>query len=224
MTIFFAPEREAPGKAYRWEISSQQRDSGIALCLDDRGAPAVSVYGNHWTAAYEGEIVIYERTAPLPRAYVVYGARHVGDESQAVAELLSPEFPRWRLALTAEPVALPAAAPAPLTPATIVSSEDTRVVIRATALTDGLLVLGDSYYPGWEATVDGERAPIVRSNHIFRGVLLPPGEHEVVFVFRPCSLFLGLGIAFVGGLLAAGLVVVDRRTARRHSQLKAPGC
>lgn len=64
----------------------------------------------------------------------------------------------------------------------------------------GTLVLADSWYPRWTATVDGAEVPILRADVLFRGVDLPPGEHRVRFEFDP-----GLpGLL----LLPAGLLLV----------------
>ena len=52
----------------------------------------------------------------------------------------------------------------------------------------GILILHDIYYPGWEVTVDGERRPILRTNVLFRGVEVPAGRHKIAFEFRPLSL------------------------------------
>ncbi|HJW80519.1 MAG: hypothetical protein ACJ8DU_12135 [Microvirga sp.] len=53
---------------------------------------------------------------------------------------------------------------------------------------DSVVVLHDIYYPGWEARVDGERRPILRTNLLFRGVEVGPGRHTVEFRFRPLSM------------------------------------
>ncbi|MGC8947560.1 MAG: YfhO family protein, partial [Anaerolineae bacterium] len=64
-----------------------------------------------------------------------------------------------------------------------------------------LLVLSDTFYPGWQAEVDGERAPIYRTNAVFRGVLVPPGKHRVEMTFRPSSLRWSLMIWDMGLLI-----------------------
>jgi hypothetical protein len=47
------------------------------------------------------------------------------------------------------------------------------------------LVLNDVYYPGWKGFVDGIETPIFRCNYLFRALPVPPGKHEVQFVFDP---------------------------------------
>jgi hypothetical protein len=47
-----------------------------------------------------------------------------------------------------------------------------------------LLKLAVSWYPGWEARVEGEPVPLVRVDHALMGAIVPPGEHDVEFRFH----------------------------------------
>ena len=55
-----------------------------------------------------------------------------------------------------------------------------------------MLVLADANFPGWVARIDGKEAPILRADYLFRGVLVPAGEHDVAFAYEPRPLALGL--------------------------------
>ncbi len=72
--------------------------------------------------------------------------------------------------------------------AQITAWQATRVEVEVEARRAGVLVLGDAYYPGWVAELDGVRAPILRADVLFRAVEVPPGKHRVVFSYRPLSL------------------------------------
>jgi uncharacterized membrane protein YfhO len=79
--------------------------------------------------------------------------------------------------------------------ATVTRDEDERVVVVTEAASAALLVLADTYYPGWTATVDGKPVPIVRADYGFRGVAVPRGRHEVEFRYAPASLRCGAGVS-----------------------------
>ncbi|MDD5491818.1 MAG: YfhO family protein [bacterium] len=60
-----------------------------------------------------------------------------------------------------------------------------KVVIAVDLPRAGNLVLTDTYYPGWTATIDGKEAAIFPAYYIVRGISVPPGQHTVVFSYRP---------------------------------------
>ena len=110
---------------------------------------------------------------------------------------------------------MPAQSAAPAGEAEIVRYAAEEVVIRIHSDRPGLLVLSDAYYPGWQATVDGEAAPIYPTNVLFRGVPVPAGEHAVIFTYAPSGWPLGWGLAAAGALLMAGLGVLSVQGFRR---------
>ena len=60
--------------------------------------------------------------------------------------------------------------------------------VRAGLPQDGYLALLDSYDPDWKVDVDGQPAPLMRANGLFRAVHLNPGDHTVTFRYRPRAL------------------------------------
>lgn len=70
----------------------------------------------------------------------------------------------------------------------------------------GWLVYSQIDYPGWEAYVNGTRTPLLRADHAFQAMKLPPGDWRADFVYRPRLLPWGLGSMLLTllGMLAAG--------------------
>jgi uncharacterized membrane protein YfhO len=71
-----------------------------------------------------------------------------------------------------------------------------------------LLVVSQIYYPGWRATVSGERVPVVAANYALTGIPVPAGDHEVRFVFDPASFKIGLAITILSILMAVALIAL----------------
>jgi uncharacterized membrane protein YfhO len=67
-----------------------------------------------------------------------------------------------------------------------------------------VLVLSENHYPGWRASVDGNSVETLRVDYNLRGVVLPPGQHIIVFRYIPKSAILG-GLISLVTLLALGI-------------------
>ena len=78
----------------------------------------------------------------------------------------------------------------------------------------GLLVLSEIDYPGWQVWVDGVRRTLTSPAELLRGVELPSGEHQVVFTFRPASLYLGLSLSLAGFIFLLISVIAITRKVR----------
>lgn len=81
--------------------------------------------------------------------------------------------------------------------AEIKNYQEQGVEIETQAESPGFLVLSDTWYPGWRATVDGHLTKIYRANFTFRAVEVPRGNHLVKFTYEPTYWRLGLGILMV---------------------------
>ena len=75
---------------------------------------------------------------------------------------------------------------------------------------DGVLVLRDSFASGWEARLDGRPVPVLRANGHYRGVAVPPGDHEVVWRYAPPRFRIGAVVSAASLLGVLGLWVAGR--------------
>ena len=80
-----------------------------------------------------------------------------------------------------------------------------RMVYNSKSTTEGLVVFSEMYYkPGWKLTIDGQEADYFRANYTLRAMVLPAGEHEIVFSFEPEVVQRGSMLS----LLSAGIFVL----------------
>jgi hypothetical protein len=148
---------------------------------------------------HSGDVKIYQNLAMLPRAFVVHQATAFAEDPQALDLLRDPGFDPSQTVILDHGEEL-AAAPGQ-SRAEIVSYDPERVQVQVELDRPGYLVLTDTHYPGWEVTVDGDPAPVLRANLYFRAVPLPAGEHEVRFIYRPASVQLGCSLGLAGSVL-----------------------
>jgi hypothetical protein len=92
----------------------------------------------------------------------------------------------------------------------VTEDRDTILQVQTINRQPSFLVQGDFYFPGWAAVVNDRPVPILWTNHVQRGVLLPAGQNLVRFGFRPSSLYAGIGISASGLLIVCMLAVVGR--------------
>jgi hypothetical protein len=71
---------------------------------------------------------------------------------------------------------------------TITRWKPDEIALTVASAQDAILVLHETYFPGWEAKVNGVDEPIFLVNQLFRGVEIPKGQTNVVFMYRPLFL------------------------------------
>jgi hypothetical protein len=177
---------------------------GLSL-IDERTAtfqPLVLSDSGRYRLVHSGDVKIYENLAVLPRAFFVPQAIAVPDDETALGVMRDPDFDPGATIVVARDDATGGASriePGSATgidvtgqaEAELLIYEPEHVVATVVAPTDGWLLLSDAWYPGWEATVDGQPVAVERADVLFRAVAVPAGQHRVEWVYRPVSLRLG---------------------------------
>ncbi len=180
---------------------------GLSL-LDERDGAFQSlvVSGNgRYRLVHSGDVKIYENLDTLPRAFLVSKGVWVPDEEAGLQRMTAAEFdPAGEVVLIGKPDGS-SVEKGPL-PGVVrfTAYRPDRVELQVEAAGDGWLVLSDAHYPGWEATVDGEPVTVERADILFRAVPVRAGRQEVVFAFRPGSVWVG---ALVSAVSLAGWLI-----------------
>ncbi len=83
---------------------------------------------------------------------------------------------------------------------TLTSYAPDELVYKSSAPSDQVAVFSEMYYgpdKGWQAYIDGVKAPHFRANYALRAMNVPQGDHEIKFVFEPKSFKIGEIISLV---------------------------
>ena len=151
--------------------------------------------------------VVIELPHALPRAYLTSGVQHF-KRALVPAYLRSPNFqPGREVVLEGEGERV---APGELVPAAVHRSGDS-VEVTATATTRSVLVLNEALFAGVHAFEGDQELPVLRANHLVRGVWLGAGSHTVRFTFETPGLKLGMLLSFLAHVAGVILFVVSRR-------------
>jgi hypothetical protein len=158
--------------------------------------------------------IVHENKNPLPRAFVVHQAVQVETAADALAAFQNRDIdPRQTVIIEADSgIPLPATVEDSSRSLATVTNENPQFLEIETSLTgDGYLVLLDTYYPGWVATVDDQQTPIYRANYIGRAIFVPAGEHVVRFKYEPWSFKLGLWLSLLLLLVIIATIIIRIR-------------
>jgi len=162
-----------------------------------------------------GDLDIYENHGALPRAFLVHGVRVMPEKDQRLAYLSSADFDPSRTALLEKDPWLPFPQKLPALKGEGVERLSANVFSGGLSLVaanagPAVLVLSESYYPGFRAWLDGKETRVFPVDHAFSGVLLPSaGAHKLEMKYQPASFSLALWLEIAS--LAAWLIFLSRR-------------
>ncbi|NUM55059.1 MAG: YfhO family protein [Candidatus Hydrogenedentes bacterium] len=168
------------------------------------------------------DVIVAKNTRALPRARLVGGVERHDSVESMLARINSTNFDPTNLALVEGEDAPPnrTSAGGPPGEARVTRWDWNGVDVEFEATEDAVLVLAESYYPGWEATLD-QSTPlsIFPVYHLMRGVEAPAGRHTVSFRYRPPLFRMGawLSVASLAGMLACATAVLYKGAAKRRA-------
>jgi uncharacterized membrane protein YfhO len=162
-----------------------------------------------------GDVDVYQNQDVLPRAFVVHRIEVVDTPGDSLDRTTDPTFDfRAAAVLEEQPKDWPSGSTqmsedSPSNAVVrIVAHRPNKVTMDVDTATPGLLVLTDTYAPGWRAFLDGEATPVYVADHAFRAIVVPAGAHRVEFVYRPLSFWIGAGISVLAVLTALSALLL----------------
>jgi hypothetical protein len=203
----------APLAIYLGSLINSKTKSEIALGF----RPA-----DHWRPVYQGnETLILRNARAAPRAWLVAEAEAVDAEEslRRIRGESTHDFDPRRTALLeldrADLPRLPGGLIAADSEARITLYEPNRLTVETSTPTAAMLVVSEIFYPGWEATLDGQPARIYLTDYLLRGIHVPAGKHTVQMRYTAPGARRGALISGFTVLLIAGLLIYGWRTRAR---------
>jgi Bacterial membrane protein YfhO len=159
-------------------------------------------------------IKVYRNAPPLPRAWVVHQATEVSSGPETSRLIQDANFDLRHNVLLRAPKPALAACASDADQVQVARRTSGSVTLDATLACDGMVVVSDSYAPGWTATIDSRDAKIREVDGALRGVVTPAGKHRIEMTYRPGSAVWGAMLTLAGliGMCAVG--VRNARAAR----------
>ncbi len=186
-----------------------------------------------WEVVYDADpdLNVYRNRRFQPRAHLLGQARPAPDLATAQAATHAPDFsPLTEVVLEGgeaqDGAGFVASAPRPELgtkaqpsggDAQITSFGVNDVVVATESVGPGTLLVAQTWYPGWQARIDGGPwQPVLRADGVWQAVQVAAGQHEIRLRFRSQPFVVGLVIAVATLLLATLLLAVKTPQARNE--------
>jgi hypothetical protein len=169
----------------------------------------------------DGAAAVFENTSVLPPAFLVpqHGIEVLKDMGSQLAALHDPAFdPQKTVIVSSRPSSLSSLVP----PSNPEQAGHNFVKITGTGINDlsfhastngpAVLVVSQTFYPGWKAIIDGATTEVFTVNLMFTGIPLQPGAHDVHLVYDPMSFKAGAALTLLSVAILVSLLAVRKST------------
>ena len=173
----------------------------------------------------ETPLLVYQNDDVLPRAWFVDSIGVQSDKLTLLEKLRDGGFnPRRTAYVESQFAGMQSCGSDSTSTATVVDRGNQKLTIKATTSTQQLLVVSEIFYDEWHAYVDGAEVPMVKTNFLLRGVVVPAGTHTVEFRYQSPAFETGRTISLASNIAAAllglgalGMWVMQRQKGRQQA-------
>lgn len=128
--------------------------------------------------------IVYKNRSMLPRAFFTNAVVVEQKPMKILEALRDGTFDPRALAYLSEPVSGVQPIDSTQPPMVAITARGNQhLALKATTTAPNFLVVSEMYYPEWHATIDGVEVPIHKTDYLLRGIVVPPGTHNIEFSF-----------------------------------------
>ncbi len=164
-----------------------------------------TAYGN---LVFNGTKKVLFNKNYLPRAFFV-SRYEVAQPIQILSKMKNAEFNPMDVVYLEDTLNIRIDQPSQDAFVEILEYQIQKIKVKAKATGNNLLFLSDSWYPKWKCFIDGKEVPILKANYVFRAVVVPNGEHEILFVYKDDKFELGSKVSLGINILVLLLLFVS---------------
>ena len=158
----------------------------------------------------EGQTRVYENKDVFPRAFMVYDYQLARSKQETIELMMSETVDLSQTVILEESPGEFELFPGE-NQVVIRNYQENQIIFEVETEQPGILVLTDTYYPGWKAFVDGQNMPIYRADYHFRAILIPQGKHLVRFIYQPDSFRIGVILSLIGLISLGGFLFYEKK-------------
>lgn len=176
------------------------------------------------TVPWMPPVKIYENPHALPRAFFVGKGVRVGSEEEALAVMAQEEFnPRREVAVIggSAPAADGNEGDAAPVPVRVAAWDNGTVALAVDAPAAGYVVVRQTYYPGWQAWIDGAPSEVLRANAAFQALQVSRGNHTITLRFAPASFYWGRAITLITLAALIMILIWSEITSARSANIRS---
>jgi len=153
--------------------------------------------------------ILYENSNALPKAWFIKNVQQMNSPEEIVLYMNGPKFKPDSLALIMNSKDKFLNNYSGQGKIKLIEHNPNNIELDVQTDSEQFLVLSEIYYlKGWIAKLDGKDTKIFQTNHVLKGVQIPPGEHKLTFEFEPKTYYSSLTYLWIGNILILGLILV----------------
>ena len=154
---------------------------------------------------------VFKNPSAFPRAWVIHRLMRAKDRANVRDQMNHPSVDLRRTGvMLGEPPAVESCEGAE--EVRWLDRKPSKIRFEADLRCKGMVVVSETWYPGWSASVDGRSAEVVEVDGSFRGVVADAGRHVVEMTYRPWTFLIGAAMTVLG--IVGALVIARLRPER----------